>query len=296
MSARVARTKAEVRQAVAAARGSGASIGLVPTMGFLHEGHLSLAAAAAERCDFVVVTLFVNPTQFGEGEDFDSYPRDEERDVELAGAAGADLVWAPAIEEVYPAGFATHVEVAGLTDVLCGDPSRRGASHFRGVTTVVAKLLNAVAPDEAFFGQKDAQQAVVVRRMVRDLDFPVEIVVGETAREPDGLAMSSRNTYLDPEERRRAANLHRALEAARDAAVAGAEPDAAVAAAHRILERAGIEPEYLEARHADDLTEARSFNGRPVLVAVAARIGRARLIDNVVIGPEGLEPPADTRK
>ena len=199
---RTVRTKAELREALEPARREGGTIGLVPTMGSLHEGHLSLLRAARERCDVVVMSLFVNPAQFGPGEDLDSYPRDEARDAELAERAGVDLVYAPPVEEVYPEGFATAVEVdGGLTEVLDGEPDRRGPGHFRGVTTVVAKLLNSVGPDVAFFGQKDAQQAIVIRRMVRDLDFPVEIDVLPTVREPDGLAMSSRNAYLSREER-----------------------------------------------------------------------------------------------
>ena len=289
----ISRTKADLRARIAAARAKGGSVALVPTMGALHEGHLSLLRAARERADVVVMSLFVNPTQFGEGEDLDAYPRDEAADVVLAGEAGVDLVYAPATEEVYPAGFATYVVVEGLTDVLDGDPARRGSSHFRGVTTVVAKLLNTVAPDLVFFGQKDAQQAVVIRRMVRDLDFPVEVVVEPTVREADGLALSSRNAYLDPDERARAAGLYRALREAERAAAGGSAPADAIAAARGVLADAGIEPEYVEARYADDLAEARSFNGRPVLVAVAARVGKARLIDNVVIG---LDSPADTRK
>ena len=177
--------------------------------------------------------------------------------------------------------------VEGLTDVLDGDPARRGAGHFRGVTTVVAKLLNIVAPDVAFFGQKDAQQAIVIRRMARDLDFPAEMAVVPTVRDPDGLALSSRNSYLTQEERERAPALWTALEAVRDAASGGAPVADAIDAGRQALAAAGIEPEYLEARHADDLTPAESFNGRPVLVAVAARVGRARLIDNVVVGAAG---------
>jgi pantoate--beta-alanine ligase len=284
MSATVLRTRQEVREAVAAARRDGRTIGLVPTMGSLHEGHLSLLRAARDRCDVVVMSLFVNPTQFGEGEDLAEYPRNEARDVELAGSEGVDIVFAPATSEVYPAGFATFVAVEGLSDVLDGDPGRRGAGHFRGVTTVVAKLLNIVAPDVAFFGQKDAQQAVVIRRMVRDLDFPVEIVVEPTVREPDGLALSSRNAYLTPDERQRATGLWRALDQVRRAAAAGSSVGEALASGHGVLAETGIDPEYLEARYADDLTPAQSFNGRPVLVAVAARVGRARLIDNVVVG------------
>jgi len=280
----VTRTKADVHEALRRARSGGRSVGLVPTMGYLHDGHLSLLRAARERFDFVVMSLFVNPTQFGEGEDLDEYPRDEDRDLRLAGEAGVDLVFAPDVDEMYPAGFSTYVSVEGLTDVLDGDPRRRGASHFRGVTTIVAKLLNVVQPDAAFFGQKDAQQAAVLRRMTRDLDFPVEIVVGPTVREADGLALSSRNAYLSPEERERATALHRALRAVAGRAQDGAAAAPAVDAGMRVLADAGIEPEYLEARHADDLTPAESFDGRPVLVAVAARVGRARLIDNVVVG------------
>jgi pantoate--beta-alanine ligase len=280
----VVREKSALRQALAEARLGGATIGLVPTMGFLHEGHLSLLRAAREQCDVVVISLFVNPTQFGPGEDLDRYPRDEERDLALAAEAGADLVYAPPVAEVYPEGFATHVEVDGLTEVLCGDPARRGPAHFRGVTTVVAKLFNAVDPDVAYFGQKDAQQAAVIRRMVRDLDFRVRIEVLPTVREPDGLAMSSRNAYLGPEERRRATALWRALAAVeRDARTASLA--AGLEAGRRELAAAGIEPEYLEARDAESLEPVAELNGRPVLVAVAARVGGARLIDNVLIRP-----------
>jgi pantoate--beta-alanine ligase len=281
----VVRSVADLRSALGSARHEGHVIGLVPTMGALHAGHESLIAEAAKRSDLVVMSLFVNPAQFGEGEDLAAYPRDEERDLAVAQEAGANLVFAPAVEEVYPDGFATHVEVKGLTDVLCGDPSRRGAEHFRGVTTVVAKLLNMSRPDFVFFGQKDAQQAIVVTRMARDLDFETEVVVVPTVREPDGLALSSRNVYLSAEERERAAALSRALAAASAAQSQGVA--GAIDAAHEVLANAGIEPEYLEARYADDLKAAQSFNGRPVLVAVAARVGRARLIDNVVVEPSG---------
>ena len=210
--ARVLRAKAALRAELEAPRRQGQTIGLVPTMGYLHDGHLSLLRAARAECDVVVMSLFVNPTQFGPGEDLDRYPRDEERDLRLASEAGVDLVYAPSVAEVYPDGFATTVEVEGsLTEVLDGDPGRRGPGHFRGVTTVVAKLFNCVAPDVAYFGQKDAQQAAVIRRMVRDLDFPVRIEVLPTVREPDGLAMSSRNAYLDDGARERAAALSRAL-------------------------------------------------------------------------------------
>jgi pantoate--beta-alanine ligase len=280
---RVLRTKSELREALAPERAGGRTVGLVPTMGYLHDGHLSLLQAARERCDVVVMSLFVNPAQFGPGEDLDAYPRDEARDLELAEREGVDLVYAPAAAEVYPDGFATTVEVSGgLTDVLEGDPRSRGASHFRGVTTVVAKLLITIAPDVAYFGQKDAQQAIVIRRMVRDLDFETQVAVLPTVRDADGLAMSSRNAYLSPEDRERALALSRALRSAEVAADVSLE--AALAAARAELEAAGVEPEYLEARNAEDLSPAQSLNGRPVLVAVAARVGPARLIDNVVLG------------
>jgi pantoate--beta-alanine ligase len=283
---KLVRTKAALREELTPARRKGKAIGLVPTMGALHEGHVSLLREARRRCDVVVMSLFVNPSQFGPGEDLDSYPRDEDRDAAVAAAEGVDIVYAPAVDEVYPEGFATHVEVeGGLTDVLDGDPERRGPEHFRGVTTVVAKLFNAVQPDVAFFGQKDGQQAIVIGRMARDLDFPVEVAVLPTVREPDGLALSSRNAYLSADERERATALNRALKAA-ERAVADGKPStqAALNAARAELEAAGVEPEYLEARDAADLTPAQSFNGRPVLVAVAARVGKARLIDNLVIG------------
>ena len=271
---RVIRTVDEMRRALAGREG----VALVPTMGFLHEGHLSLIRRARAECETVVVSIFVNPKQFGEGEDLDAYPRDLDRDLELAGAA--DFAFVPPVAEIYPDGFATTVEVQGLTDVLCG---ARRPGHFAGVTTVVTKLFNIVRPDVAYFGQKDAQQAIVIRKLVTDLNLPVRIEVCPTVREPDGLAMSSRNAYLDPEERTRAAALHRALAAAARAAESGASPLDALAAAREELADAGIEPEYLEARDAESLETVTSFNGRPVLVAVAARVGKARLIDNVVI-------------
>lgn len=279
-----ARAKDELRAMLAEARRSGQAVGLVPTMGYLHEGHLSLLRAARAECDVVVMSLFVNPAQFGPREDLERYPRDENRDAELASEAGADIVYAPAVAEVYPDGFSTHVEVDGLTEVLCGDPARRGPAHFRGVTTVVAKLFNAVDPDVAYFGQKDAQQAAVIKRMVRDLDFRVRIEVLPTVREPDGLAMSSRNAYLSAADRERATALWRALEVVAQTARADSL-DSGMEAGRRELGAAGIEPEYLEARDAEDLTPVSELGGRPVLVAVAARVGAARLIDNVVIHP-----------
>ena len=278
---RILRTVADVRAAVRAARAEGRTVGLVPTMGAFHEGHLSLIRAARAGTDLVVVSLFVNPTQFGAGEDLTAYPRDEARDAELAAGAGADILFAPAVDEVYPHGFATSIHVSGITDVLCG--ATRGPGHFDGVATVVTKLLQIVAPDAAYFGQKDAQQVLVVRRVVRDLDIPVRIEACPIVREPDGLAMSSRNVYLDAEARARAAHINRALDAA-EAAVAAGETDAAavVAAARSVLDAAGIEPEYLELRSADDLALVDTVEDA-ALLAVAARVGAARLIDNRIL-------------
>ncbi len=289
---RTVATKAELRAELEAPRREGKQIGLVPTMGFFHEGHLSLMRAAREACDVVVVSLFVNPTQFGPNEDLEAYPRDPERDAQMAEAEGVDLLWAPSTEDVYPPGFATSVEVSEeLTGVFDGDPGRRGPSHFRGVTTVVAKLFNSVGPDVAYFGRKDAQQAVVIERMARDLDFPVEIEVLPTVREAGGLAMSSRNSYLTGEERERALAISRGLDAAQLAAAEGERSvPALVAAVERELGNAGIEPEYVEARGADDLKPVAELNGRPVLLAVAAKVGRARLIDNTMINPKETHP------
>jgi pantoate--beta-alanine ligase len=282
--ARLVRTKDELRSALVPLRAEGRSIGLVPTMGFLHEGHLSLLRAAREECDVVVMSLFVNPAQFGPNEDLDRYPRDEARDARLAAEAGVDLVYAPAVAEVYPEDFETSVVVDGLTEVLDGDPAQRGPEHFRGVTTVVAKLLNTVQPDVAYFGQKDAQQLAVIRRMVRDLDIPVQVKGLPTVREGDGLAMSSRNAYLGSEDRERALALSRALRAAESRA-REESLEAGLEAARAELAAAGVEPEYLEARDPDDLSKVAELNGRPVLLAVAARVGGARLIDNVLIQP-----------
>jgi pantoate--beta-alanine ligase len=281
---RTARTVAELREALAPARRAGSRIGLVPTMGFFHEGHLSLMRRARADCDVVVVSLFVNPAQFGAGEDLESYPRDEARDAALAAEQGVDVLFAPAAGEVYPAGFSTTVSVGGIAEILEGDPRHRGPEHFAGVTTVVTKLFNMVQPDLAYFGQKDAQQALVIRKLVRDLDMPVDVRVLPTVREPDGLAMSSRNVYLTPEERERALALSRALDAAaREVAAGRRDAETVLAAARRELDARGVEPEYLELRSADDLSPATRVNGR-TLLAVAARVGRARLIDNTILG------------
>jgi len=282
--ATVVRVKGELRAALAGPRAEGRTVGLVPTMGYLHAGHVSLLRAAREGCDVVVMSLFVNPRQFGPGEDLDRYPRDEENDLRLASEAGVDIVYAPDVAEVYPDGFSTAVEVGGLTEVLDGDPDRRGAGHFRGVTTVVAKLFNTIQPDVAYFGQKDAQQLAVIRRMVRDLDIPVRVEGMPTVREPDGLAMSSRNAYLGEAERKRATALSRALGIAE---IRARETSLAegIAAARAELEESGVEPEYLEARDPEDLSPVERLGSRPVLLALAARVGAARLIDNVLIEP-----------
>jgi pantoate--beta-alanine ligase len=252
-------------------------------MGALHDGHVSLLRRARLDCDRVVMSTFVNPAQFNDGADLAAYPRDERRDAEIAAAAGVDIVFAPSAEEVYPAGFATRVSVVGLTDTLEG--AHRGAAHFDGVTTVVTKLLNMVAPDVAYFGQKDAQQALVVKRLVRDLDLPVRIEVCPTVRDTDGLALSSRNARLSADDRARAVALPRALAAAREAIAAGEHaPAAIVALARAELARDGVEPEYLELLAPETLTPVRTLSGvGEVLVAVAAQIGPVRLIDNSLI-------------
>jgi pantoate--beta-alanine ligase len=276
---RTVRTVTELR---AALRDAPRPVGLVPTMGAFHDGHLSLIRAARRENETVVVSLFVNPAQFGPSEDFGAYPRDEQRDARLAEAEGVEILFAPPVEEVYPEGFSATVEVDALTGTLEGES--RGRDHFRGVTTVVTKLFNMVAPDRAYFGQKDAQQALVIRRLVRDLNIPVEIRVCPTVREESGLAMSSRNAYLSDEERERAAALSRALRAAEQTVRLGERDAAAVLAAARAeLDAAQIEPEYLELRSVEDLSPVDRVNGS-TLLAVAARVGRARLIDNTMLG------------
>ncbi|MEA2475483.1 MAG: pantoate--beta-alanine ligase [Thermoleophilaceae bacterium] len=280
------RTVADLRAELAGPRRAGRPIGLVPTMGAFHDGHLELIRHARAENDVTVVSLFVNPAQFGPNEDLGSYPRDEDRDAAMARDLGVDLLFAPPVAEVYPPGFATSVRVAGLTEVLDGHPDRRGHEHFDGVTTVVTKLFNMAQPDVAYFGQKDAQQALVIQRLARDLDMPVRIAVVPTVRHPDGLAMSSRNAYLNDEERERALGLSRALEAAsREVAAGRRDAQTVLGAASRELEARGIEPEYLELRSADDLSPTDRVNGR-TLLAVAAHVGRARLIDNAILGDQ----------
>jgi pantoate--beta-alanine ligase len=277
---RTVRTVRELRAELRTARKEGRTIGLVPTMGAFHVGHVSLMERARAATDVVVVSLFVNPTQFGPREDLSAYPRDEARDAAIAAEAGVDVLFAPPVAEVYPDGFQTTVTVGALAEPLEG-AQRPG--HFDGVATVVTKLLNMVQPDVAFFGQKDAQQALIVRRVVRDLDIPARIEVCPTVREADGLAMSSRNAYLAPAERERAVALRRALDAAERAVDAGERDATAVAtAAHAAMAPFGVEPEYLALVSASTLAPVDRIDGE-ILVALAARVGRARLIDNTLI-------------
>jgi pantoate--beta-alanine ligase len=281
---RTIRTISELRAELAPHRRAGRTIGLVPTMGYLHDGHLSLLRQAREQTDVVVMSLFVNPRQFGPAEDLDAYPRDEQRDAELAEAEGVDVLFAPSADEVYPPGFDTTVSVGGVTGVLDGDPAQRGPEHFAGVTTVVTKLFNMVGPDVAYFGQKDAQQAIVIRQLARDLDLPVRIEVCPTVRDADGLALSSRNAYLSSAERERALGLSRALRAAEAEVAAGhVDAETVLGAAHAELDAHGIDAEYLELRSATDLSPVQRVNGS-TLLAVAAHVGRARLIDNTILG------------
>jgi pantoate--beta-alanine ligase len=272
---------AEVRQAVGRARDRNLKMGLVPTMGALHAGHVSLIRAARAETGFVVVSIFVNPTQFGPGEDFNRYPRPLEADLDVCRREGVDLVFAPAAETMYPADFHTYVEVHHLQDVLCG-PSRPG--HFRGVATVVCKLFNIVQPDLAYFGQKDFQQARIIQQLVRDLNLPLEVRICPTIREPDGLALSSRNRYLNGEQRRHATVLYRSLQEVK-AAVEKGERDP-VALQRRLAERITATPgailDYAEVRSAETLRTQPRLQGE-VLVAVAVKFGGTRLIDNVLL-------------
>jgi pantoate--beta-alanine ligase len=278
---RTVRAVAELRTTLAPARRAGQTIGLVPTMGALHEGHLSLIGRARAECDVIVVSLFVNPAQFNERSDLEHYPRRERRDIELASSAGADVLFAPSVEEVYPPGFATAVQVFGVSDRLEG--VARGAEHFRGVSTVVTKLLGMAMPDVAYFGQKDAQQAVVIRRLVADLNLPVRIQICPTVREPDGLAMSSRNVRLSPDERSRALALPEALQAAGRLAGEGERSaESLLEAARDALLAHDVEPEYVELVDPETLEPCEEL-GRETLLVLAARIGETRLIDNAVL-------------
>ena len=282
MQVQLARTIKLLRESVTALKSDGGTLALVPTMGALHEGHLALVARAKEEADHVAASIFVNPAQFGEGEDFDAYPRTEERDRELLEAAGCDLLWAPSPSEVYPDGYATTVSVTGVSEGLCGG-ARPG--HFDGVATVVAKLFNQVAPDVALFGEKDYQQLAVIRRMVRDLDFDIRIVGVPTVREADGLALSSRNRYLSEDERAAAVALPDAMGEAAEAIAGGADVGATLIDAKAKLFEAGFSTvDYIELRDAETL-EPMAMLDRPARMLAAARIGTTRLIDNIAVLP-----------
>jgi pantoate--beta-alanine ligase len=278
---KVAKTIESVRHLVKNARKAGGKVGFVPTMGALHTGHISLIETAKKKCDFVVVSIFVNPTQFGPGEDFNRYPRPIKADLNICKKAGVDVVFVPSVRQMYPAENFTWVAVEKLTEPLCG---RFRPGHFRGVTTVCAKLFNIVAPDVAYFGQKDAQQAIVIKRMVADLNMPLKIVVCPTIREPNGLALSSRNQYLTERQKKDAANIYKSLRTCRNLIDAGTtNTRQIIAEMQKILQRIpSAEIEYISIVDADTLESIDKIAGQ-VLAAVAVRIGTTRLIDNIVI-------------
>ena len=278
---KICKTIDDMSAASRAARHSGKRLGFVPTMGALHQGHLSLVRAAKAKCDVVAVSIFVNPLQFGPSEDLAKYPRTFERDRELLEKEAVDILFAPTLEEMYPAGAVTYVTVEGLSEKLCGK-SRPG--HFHGVTTVVAKLFHIVEPDMAFFGQKDAAQTTIIRRMVRDLNLPVEIVVCPIVREPDGLAMSSRNAYLGPQERKSALVLHRALTEVRSRFDQGERETATLIEVGRqiLAQDPAVRPDYFELVDPATLDPMQEVAGS-ALVAVAAFVGNTRLIDNILL-------------
>jgi pantoate--beta-alanine ligase len=271
----------DMRSLAASLRREGKTIGFVPTMGFLHEGHLSLIRRAREECDIVVVSIFVNPTQFGPNEDFERYPRDAEGDRKKCGSAGVDIIFMPEAKEMYPEKPTVFITVEGLSNILEG-AIRPG--HFRGVATVVAKLFNTVKPHKAFFGQKDFQQCVVIKRMVKGLNMDVEVVVLPIVRETEGLAMSSRNSYLNADERRAATVLYRALTAARDLFIAGAKEPEKLKQKMRavLLTEHGVGIDYVEVSDPETLAPLDTAGGNMVLL-VAARVGKTRLIDNLLI-------------
>ena len=278
---KICESSEQVRAAVRAAKSQGQRVGFVPTMGALHEGHLSLVRAARQQCPFVVASVFVNPAQFGPNEDFAKYPRNLDRDRQMLESEGVSLLFAPPVEEMYPAGANTFVTVEGLSDKLCG---RSRPGHFRGVTTVVSKLFHIVEPDLAFFGQKDAAQAAIIRRMVRDLKFPTEIVVCPIVREADGLAMSSRNAYLDPAQRKQALVLFRALARVQTLVDQGeADSRKLIAAAKSVLaEEREVRLDYVEVVNPESLEPVAEVS-KGALVAVAAFVGNTRLIDNLLL-------------
>jgi len=273
-------SKSELRKAIKSVKSKGKTIGFVPTMGFLHQGHLSLIRRARAENDIVVVSVFVNPAQFGPNDDLDTYPRDAQRDSDLMAAETVDFAFFPTADALYPKGYITYVEVQGpMTQVLCG---RSRPTHFRGVTTIVAKLFNLVSPDRAYFGQKDAQQATVIRKMVRDLDFDLQVVVCPTVREADGIAMSSRNTYLTPGQRTDAPVLRRALNDATKMIVKG-ERNPVVIRQNIEKQIDGVEGaviDYVSVVNGHSMEEVKTLNGE-VLIAVAVKFGATRLLDNI---------------
>jgi len=280
---RLIKTIDEMREVRKATRKSGQRLGLVPTMGALHEGHLSLVRAAREKSDIVAVSIFVNPTQFGPNEDFAKYPRNLENDSKMLERDQVDVIFAPSVDDMYPADAVTWVTVEGMSDRLCG---RSRPGHFRGVTTVVAKLFHIIEPDVAFFGQKDAAQITIIRRMVRDLNMPVEIGVGAIVRESDGLALSSRNAYLDPQERKSALVLHRSLQSAAQLFQRGERNSESLIAAGKqeFANLPNARLDYFEIVDPNSLEPLATISNR-ALIAVAAFIGNTRLIDNVIVDP-----------
>ena len=278
---KIAHTITQARKEIAKARKYTHTIGLVPTMGYLHEGHLKLIDIAKAHSDYVAVSIFVNPTQFGPHEDFSRYPRDFERDRKLCESRGTDLIFAPSVEEMYPRPSAIRLEIAKLADHLCG---ARRPGHFNGVMLVVAKLFNIIQPDVAVFGQKDAQQLFIIKRMVEDLNFPIKIIAAPTVREKDGLAMSSRNVYLSPKEREQSTVLYRALQRAKELIAAG-ERDARklkIELEKLIASASEAKIDYVEIVDTQDFQPIEKLEGR-VLIALAAYFGRARLIDNIIL-------------
>jgi len=277
----IAKTIESVRALVKDARSHGKKIGLVPTMGALHIGHISLIEAAVKKCDFVVLSIFVNPTQFGSGEDFGKYPRPIDADLEICKKYGVDVVFLPDVQEMYPTENLTWVNVEKITGLLCG---RSRPTHFRGVTTVCAKLFDIVAPDFAFFGRKDAQQAIVVKRMVTDLNMPLEIIVCPTIRELDGLAISSRNQYLNPQQRKDATCIYKSLRKCREMIDAGVSDTQKIITAMReiLTQASSVDIEYIAIVDPETLQNIDRIAGR-VLAAVAVKIGSARLIDNILV-------------
>lgn len=278
---RVVENIADLKTIIRAQKREEKVIGFVPTMGYLHKGHLSLIEASIRHNDFTVMSIFVNPTQFGPNEDFDRYPRDMEGDLSKAESAGVDVVFIPTKEEMYPDGYITYVDVEKITNTLCGN-SRPG--HFRGVTTIVNKLFNIVEPDKAYFGQKDAQQALVIKKMVQDLNLNVEVAIGPIIREEDGLAMSSRNVYLSDEERKSSIILYKSLLEVKDMIEKGERDREKIVGyiTNQIKSKTNAEIDYVEAVNANTLESEKVLKGE-ILIAIAAKFGKTRLIDNVIL-------------